>query len=378
MKMRKVLAITLIVLMIVSMFTGCSGKAESKELKLGALMPLTGNFAEHGKGFQVAFQMAVDAANEAGGINGKTIVIEFSDSEGDQKKAADLVTAYAEDEAYVGVLGGFSSGCAMAAGPVCHEAGIVMLSPTASNVAFTSASEYCFSMPGISVDETKLFAMDVIGKHCQAKTVYVFALNSDWGISAIDGFRAGAKEAGVEILGEETYVSGETDFSAMITKAAAAEPDVIAILDQAPGTLINQIRTAGLTTTVADYGAATSNETITLCGENAEGLITQGLRLDLEDAEGKAFAEEFISRAGFEPTIYAAYAYEAASIMLDAIAACGDNVTRDGIREAVAATNKDYLLGKITFNENGNRVIDFENSPYKISEVQNGVWVEVG
>lgn len=378
MKAHKLFAAMMAAWMIVSLLSGCAKKSDSDEIKLGALAPLTGNFAEHGKGFQTAFQMAVDEVNAAGGIHGKKVVIDFSDSEGDQKKAADLVTKYAEDQAYVGVLGGFSSGCAMAAGPICHDEGIVMLSPTASNVAFTSASEYCFSMPGISVDESKLFAMDVVSEYCQAETAYVFALNSDWGMSAMEGFRAGAAERGVTILGEDTYVSGETDYSAMITKAAAENPDVIVILDQAPGTLVNQIRTAGLTTTVLNYGAATSNEVITLCGENAEGLITQGLRLDPETEKGKAFAEEFVSRAGFDPTIYAAYAYEAARIMLDAIASCGDNVTREGVREAVAATNYDYLLGNVTFNENGNRVIDFDNSPYKISVVQNGAWVEVG
>ena len=106
--------------------------------------------------------------------------------------------------------------------------------------------------------------------------------------------------------------------------------------------------------------------------------MTIGLRLDTTSDKGKAFADEFVERAGFDPTLYAAYAYEAASIMLDAIKSCGEDLSRDAVRDAIAATNADYLLGNITFNADGNRVIDFANSPYKVSEVQNGAWVEVG
>lgn len=379
--MKKVaLSMILATTMLCSCLSGCSkGTSEgaSDEIKIGVIAPLTGNYAEHGKSFEVAMSMAVEEINEAGGINGRKLELTFNDTEGDNKKAADLASMYAEDESYVAMLGGFTSGCAMAAAPICDESGIVLLSPTASNAAYAQMSKYCFSIPNISTLEAPIMVKKAVAGYCGAKSVYVFALNSDWGMGALEGFKAGAEEAGVEILGVETYVAGETDYSAMITKAAAANPEMIVILDTQVATVLNQIRTAGLTTKVANYGSSASNEVITLCGENAEGLVASAEILDTSKEENKAFAENFKERAGFDPSLYAGYAYTTAYIMADAIERCGENVTREAIRDEIAKTDGTYLYGGVTFNENGNRVIDPENASYEVFEVQNGEWVRV-
>lgn len=372
--MKKLMAVFLIAGLCI--FAVVANGSKEDVIKVGAMAPLTGSFAEHGKGFQTAFEMVIDEVNANGGINGKKLVMEMNDSEGDQKKAADIASKYAEDDEYVAMIGGFSSGCAMAAGPIADEGGLCFVSPTASNIAFTQGSDYCFSIPGISVVEGQVTGYNCCYEFCNAKSVYIFALNSDWGVSALEGCLKGLNKAGIEVLGQDLFVSGETDFSAMITKAKAANPDLYVILDQSPSILINQIRTFGVKTRIVTYGPSTSTELISLCGKNAEGLVTIGLTLDLTKDPGKAFAEEFEKRAGFAPTMWAAYAHVAASLTIDAIKACGNNITREAIRDNVAKTNADYLLGNMQFNEDGNRYIDTSNSPYKVSVVVDGVWVE--
>ena len=57
---------------------------------LGVAAPITGNFAEYGKGFDVATQMAVEEINAAGGIKGKMLKLKVMDSKGDAKEATEV------------------------------------------------------------------------------------------------------------------------------------------------------------------------------------------------------------------------------------------------------------------------------------------------
>lgn len=403
--MKKLIALILAVLMVAGMFAGCAAKTESTdtkasdseaaqtetnateettdssdassetsadagELHIGVLAPLTGNWAEHGKGFQVAMDMAAEEINAAGGVNGKKIVMEYGDTEGDNQKATDVATQFAEDPEIVAMLGDFSSGCCMAAAPVCDEYGIVLISPSASNVAFAQMSEYCFSVGGKSSEEAPFLLTTGAAGIYDAKSVVIFGLNSDWGESAFAGAEAGAAEAGIEVLASEKYVSGETDFSALITKAKAANPDMIIILDQAPAVLINQIRSAGIDTPIGIFGASTSQEVIDLCGENAEGCIVTGsFFLDENDPVDSAFQNTFTERAGFSPTVMATSAYVVTYLVAHAAERCGDEVTREGIMEQLKACDEDSLLGQIVFDEDGNLSLH-----YRICRVEDGAW----
>ena len=135
MKMKKCLSLILAALMLFAMVSGCgSQNAADEEVQIGVLAPLTGTNAENGKAFQVAMTMVAEAVNADGGINGRKVVLNFEDDESDQTVAADLATKFAEDEDIYAILGCFTSGCSMAAAPICDEAGICLLSPTSSNV----------------------------------------------------------------------------------------------------------------------------------------------------------------------------------------------------------------------------------------------------
>ena len=380
----------LVICMIAALFAGCGsgetktspapaapsaaeGKAtEAKgSITIGCMAPLTGNWAEHGKGFQVAMTMAAEEINAAGGINGRELVLKFGDSEGDNAKATDVATAFADEKDIVAIMGGFSSGCCLSAAPVLEDYGIALTSPSASNIAFAKSNKYSFSIGGKSSEEApfllKIGAADIF----KAKSVAIFGLNSDWGVSALAGAKAGAEEAGIEVLACEQYISGETDFSALITKVRAIKPDMIIILDQSPSILINQIRSAGIDTPIGIFGSSISQEVIDLCGENAEGCIVTGTytATDGSDPVGTAFKEEFMKRAGFAPTIMATSAYVVTYMYAHALERCGDNITRENFRDQLEAADEDTLIGHVVFDQDGNISLN-----YRIYQVTDGAW----
>ena len=346
---------------------------ESKEpIYVGVLAPLTGSMAEYGKSFEVAMTMKMEEVNAAGGINGRELVLDFADSKGDQNESADLASRFAEDDKYVAILGDFASGCSMAAAPICDEAGIVLLAPTASTAAFAPMSVYAFSLAGRSSAESAYDAEYAIKKYSGANTVAVFYLNSDYGVTAFEAFEESAAACGLEIVCTEAYSDTETDFAALITKAKAENPEHVAIIDQAnTASVINQIRGSGWDVPITMIGISTNTQVLELCGENVEGVLCSAtVNFNENDPVTGPFLKEYTERAGFGPTQMAGYAYDSVAIISEALIACGDDITRDNVRDRLAETDGTYLTGPIKFTEVGDLT-----RTYLIYQVENGEYV---
>ena len=375
--MKKVIALALSAVLGLGCLAGCSGNSEpvaaGSTIKIGVLAPLTGTNAEYGKGFEVGTQMAVDRINAAGGINGRTLELEVKDSKGDQKESSDLCRMFADDQEVMAIIGDFASGACMANAPIVDEAGVVQLSPTASNPDYAGMSEYCFSIMGRQDGEAPFYAKYILNRYMGVKKLGVIYINSDWGKSCFENFKAQCDVEGLEIVEAVNYVQDEKDFSSLITKLKAANPDVVCIMDQgAVPQVINQIRGSGWTDIpITTLGPGTSQQLIDLCGENAEGLLlTSPFFFDPDDADLVAWKDEFVQKAGFEPTIHPVCAYDCVNLLAEAIKACGDNVTRQNIRDNLAKVELEGVSGPLKFNEAGDIT-----RQYLICGVENGQYV---
>ncbi len=348
----------LILLLISGIFISCGNSKETVSddtLTIGVLAPLTGVNAEFGKGFEVATQMAADRINEAGGINGRKIQFIVKDSKGDQKESSDLARKFVDDKRVLAIIGDFSSGACMANAPIVDEGGLVQLSPTASNPDYAGMSDYCFSIVGRSDVEAPFFAKYVLSKYLGSKKVGVIYVNNDWGKAAYDNFAKQAKKDGLEIVETVSYVQDEKDFSSLITKLRAANPDTIFIMDQgAVSQIINQIRAANYDVRLTTLGVGTSQQLIDLCGKNAEGLLTTSpFFFDPEVPELINWQKEFVSKTGFEATVHAVLAYDCVLLLAEAIKNCGDDVTRKNIRDNLIKIEMNGITGPIKFNPEG-------------------------
>lgn len=378
--MKKSLILLLICLLTVSSLFA-NGNAEEKAaieegykgiVKLGVLGPLTGTNAEYGVGFQVGSQMAADRINAAGGINGYKLLLEVNDSKGDQKESSDLVRQLCDNKDILGIVGDFTSGCCMANAPIVDDAGIVQLSPTASNPQFAGMSEYCFSIMGRQDGEAPFFAKYICKKYMKLDNVALIYINSDWGVSAVKHFKNAAAECDLDVVGEVNYVQDEKDFTSLITKVKSYNPQAVVILDQgAVAQVINQIRSMGWDIPIATLGPGTSEQLIGLTGENSEGLIlSTPFFFDPNDAELSAWKDEFYAKAKFNPTVHPACAFDCVNLYAKAMEACGDDITREKIKDNLQKINHFGLTGPINFNVDG----DITRS-YLICEVENGQYV---
>jgi len=343
-----------------------------KTYKLGVMGPITGTNAEYGKGFQIATKMAADEINAKGEIRIELIV---KDSKGDPKESADIARQFAEDPSIYAIIGDFSSSCCMAAAPIADEAGIVLLSPTASNPDYASMSPYAFSIMGRQDGEAPFFATYLLKKYAKAKDIGIIWINSDWGKSSHDNLVAQAKKEGLNIVSDVNYLADEKDFSASIAKLRRGKPDHIVILDQGGvPTIINQIAQSGWNDVhITTLGPGTSTQILNLCGENAEGLLlTTPFFFDENSKKDMDWYNAFYKAAGFYPTVHPACAYDCIYLIATAIKNSGEKVTRESIRKNL----QDYkgfvgLTGPIVFNPAGDIF-----RKYLIVAVENGRFVK--
>jgi branched-chain amino acid transport system substrate-binding protein len=347
--------------------------AGEKKLKLGVLAPLTGTNAEYGKGFQVGMQMGVDRLNAAGGVNGYTFELVIRDSKGDAKESSDLARQFADDPEIYAILGDFTSGACMANAPIVDEAGIVQLSPTASNPAYASISPYCFSIMGRQDSEAPMYARYLYNK-AGVRSVGIIYINSDWGKSSIDNFSAEANRVGLKMPVVVNYVQDEKDFSSLITRLRSDRTiEMVLIMDQgAVPQVVNQIRGSGWDIPLATLGPGTSQQLLDLAGRNAENmLVSTPFFFDEGSAEQMNWKSEFVSKAGFEPTVHPVLAYDTITLIAEAVKLCGgEKVTRGAIRDNLEKVSLVGVSGPIKFNPEGD-----VTRQYMICQAQSGKWV---
>jgi branched-chain amino acid transport system substrate-binding protein len=381
-KTKKLLALSICALVTASVAAGCSNKSNTtsstpntntvKTYKIGLLAPITGTNAEYGKGFQVATKMAADEINAKGEMK---IEIVAKDSKGDPKESADLARQFGDDKSIMAIIGDFSSSACMANAPIIDEAGIVQLSPTASNPAYASMSKFAFSIMGRQDSEAPFFSTYLLKKYSNAKNIGVIWINSDWGKSAHDNFKKQAEKDGLNIVADVNYVADEKDFSSAIAKLRSGNPDHILIMDQgAVPTIINQMAQAGWTNVkITTLGPGTSPQILSLSGKNAEGLLlTTPFFIDDSNKRAKDWSDQFTKIAGYAPTVHSACAYDTVYLLETAIKNSGANVTRDSIRDKLQNV-KDFvgLTGPIKFNPDGDITRE-----YLIIAVEKGVFVK--
>ena len=366
--MKKTICIVLVLLMMVGIFTGCQqqqsaaepevgAKASGETVKFAVLAPITGNYAEFGKAFEVATKMAADEINAAGGINGRQIILDVYDSKGDATESSDIARQIVEKDDVVGVIGDFSSTACMANAPIFGDAGLVQLSPTASHSDFTPMNEYMFSIMGRTDDESRFFITSLVKEFKGKDNIGVIYTNSDWGNQVNSSMIDQANIDNITVVADEPYNEGEIDFTNVLNKVKRQNPELLVLVMQTVdcANALNAITQMGWDIDVVCQGASASMQVIELAGENAEGLCsTTSFFIDENVPEEKAWLDKFVEGAGFMPTVHAAVAYDAVYVMAEAAKSCGDNITREGIKDGLKNLGTyQGFTGPIEFDETG-------------------------
>ena len=383
--MKKQLSALLAAALCAGTLAGCGANSNSANaatsgaedtVTLAVVSPVTGDSAEYGIHFNVGAQMAADKINEAGGINGKKVVLKSFDSKNDAKEAAEVARLICQDKTILATIGDFSSTCCMATAPIYEENKTVQISPSAGLIDFPRVGPYNFSTTGVQENDGGFLMNRVINEKMGAKSVAIVYTNNDYGLNMLSYMTQEAEADGVVITDTEAIASGEKDFTAIVSKMRQTEPEAVAIMGSynEVANCVKQIRQVGWDVPVAISGSALTDQLVELLGDDVNGIYSNIAFVASDNTpETKEFNEEFTKRANMPPSFHSISTYDTVMLVCDAAIKCGDNLNRETLKDAIQSYKGfDGLMGPFEFTEDG-----AVYRGYKVVQYQDGVLTSV-
>jgi len=278
------------------------------------------------------------------------------------------------DSAVVAYIGTFNSGAAKLSIPILNQADLVMVSPANTYPGLTipgtgEGNEPNIYYPNGKRNYARVVPTDILqgsagakwAKMLGVKKVYILDDQELYGKGIADIFAKTAKEEGLEVLGHEGIDPRASDYRALMTKVKALQPDLIyfgGITQNNLGQLIKDARNVGMTADkvkIMGPDGTFEQALIDAAGKDAEGYYATfgGVPGKELTGKGKTWYENYKKKYNAEPEAYAAYGYEAASVIVNAINQVCQN-DRAAVRDAVMGTkNFQGVLGTWSFDENG-------------------------
>ncbi len=376
MKSRVLRAVLLIaaVAAIVFLPAGCK-RGGGDEILIGEYGSLTGTTATFGQSTNNAIQMAFDEINAAGGLLGKKVRVAVEDDQSKPEEAATAVTKLINQNHVVAMLGEVSSSRSLAAAPICQANAVPMISPSSTNPRVTQVGDYIFRVCFIDPFQAEVGAR-IAWEILKVKKVAILSdVRNDYSVGLQTFFRSHFKQFGGEVVAEQSYSEGDSDFRAQLTQIKSANPEAIYV----PGyytevaTIARQARELGITVPLIGGDGWDSPRLWEIGGEALNGcMFSNHYSVDDPSPAVQKFVADYRKRYNQVPDALAALGYDAARILADAMTRAGSS-KGDKVRDALAAT-KDFagVTGSITINSERNAV-----KPAVVLKIENGKFVFV-
>ena len=365
--MKKLFIITLFLISVL-VLVSCSKNddAEQKDattpqkttIKIGVVLPLTGDGAAYGKKEKNGIELAIQETNQALRDRNLEIIPVYEDSQGVPAPAVAAFTKLIDIDKVVALIGGAFSSPTLAMVPIADKKKIVVLSPSASSPKLSGSSKYFFRVWPSDTAEGSVMA-EVAITRLQLKKIAILYGNNDYGLGLKDVFAQKIKEQGGQIATIESYNEGDSDFRSQLTKIKSMDVDGIYM----PGyykefaKILKQAKELGVDVQFMSCGTFHEPEILQIAGNAAEGVVFVQPYFDRnsEDPITKNFVTSYETQFGVEAGVYAAHGYDAAKILGKII--IDGNQDSPSIHIALLEI-RDFpgVTGKTTFIEGGDVV----------------------
>jgi branched-chain amino acid transport system substrate-binding protein len=274
----------------------------AEEYVFGLAMPITGRSALYGKDQVRAAGWAVEAINKAGGINGKKLRMVVLDTQADAQIGIQAATRLATVDK-VPVFVTAWSNVVKAVAPVANDNKVLAISIGANSPTIAKLGTYVYTaFPLADVDLTALakYTYNKLGK----RRVAFLYINNESGRIAARVYKRTFESLGGKMAAFESYEPKATDFTGVLLKMRAGNPDMLHIhglVAEIPQ-IIAQARQLGMNQRVSSYSAAYNPKLVKQLGKAAEGLIVTSLApgADVRPAVG-AYVKRWKKEAGRPP-----------------------------------------------------------------------------
>jgi branched-chain amino acid transport system substrate-binding protein len=363
-------------------------KMSGSEIKLGFACGMTGACRDWCKNNKVAFDLAMEEINKAGGIGGLPVKVIVADTATNPSEAANMIRKLAADDKVLAIQGPFLSNEVEVAFPVANEMKIATISQASSKPGLGAKNRpYGFRNCPDEAVAAKPAIKKFVEKYKIKNVVFIHDIKD--AVSKSLGtvvFPPLFKNEGVTIVNEGNYITfqtGDFDMRAQVTKMNGYKFDgiVIGSLYTEAATFAKEARRQGITQPIFGGATIVNEYLIKQAGKSAEGIMAPSTFWPQMPGKTQTFVKAFLEKSkGDLPTIQDAHSYDNVYLLKHIIETTGvtnkaeDLATdRERIMKGLTATKAfPGIEGSVGFNDEGDGVVQVY-----VIEVSDGKWVQV-
>jgi branched-chain amino acid transport system substrate-binding protein len=345
------------------MSVSCGGQLAGNTNKSGSSAPITidlvgsfsGQNSDLGNWSYDGAKLAVDQTNGKGGVNGRKLVLNKLDDQGQPTVGTDLATRAISDHAVM-VYGSDLSTITLAMIPVLTAAKIPEITSGQAPAILKQGSDYIFldSTTSGVFDQT---LADYLVQKQKLTSIAMITNNGAYGKGEHDSFLAELTKLGVKPTVDKVVTPDQKDFTSVLTEIRGNLPKVLFIgaEEVETGLIAKQARSLGINATFAG-GAPMGTPTFlqTAGADVAEGTIMTSPYLSNDaSAKTKAFADAYQKAYGQNPELHGAKAYDGMSVFILAMKKTPNDLSGPKLISAVRSVDYNGLLGHFKYDETG-------------------------
>ncbi len=353
--MKKLWMFTSVTLILVFtlLVAGCAGGA--KGVKLALLYPMTGPVPTYGQSSQEGSELAIQQWNDAGGLLGGDIEWVVADTGCDGATATDAANKVIDQDKVKFIVGAVCSSASIPISEISNPKKVLQISPTSTNPQVTVGKPYTFRACFLDPFQGGVVASFAIEDLKATTAAVMYDKGNDYVLGLAGYFKDAFEARGGTVLVYEAYTEADTDFSAILSKVADADPDVLFLPDyySKVNLIGKQAKEKGISAVMLGGDGWDSAD---LDWSAVEGGYHSN---HYSPADPRAvvtgFLRDYEAKYGKAPDALAVLAFDATNVLLEAIKQA-DTTDTEKVRDTLAAIEFEGVAGVITFNAEGDPI----------------------
>jgi len=329
--------------------TAGGGGVTCDGLALGFFGALTGANANLGLNIHNGASVAVEEFNDEN--EDCQVELKKFDSQGSPDQAPALAQQAIQDQSVIGMIGPAFSGESRTANPIFDQAGLSVVSPSATGVDLSTLGWKIFHRAVGNDNAQGPAIVEYLKNELNAKSIAVVDDKSEYGKGIADIVR---KDFGAGVKVNDSFDDKATEFSSTVNKVKAGNVDAVVFggYYSQGGPLARQLREGGVTATFVAPDGVNDPGFVEAAGDAAEGAILTAPSAPSNAVEGaEDFIEKYKELNKADVGLYSLEGYDAANIYLDCIEK--GNTTREKIESCLDTTEFKGLTKTYKWAANG-------------------------
>jgi branched-chain amino acid transport system substrate-binding protein len=344
-----------VTLVAIGMLSDALPVAAQTPIRIGASLSLTGTYAQPGSYQKEGYELCAEHLNAKGGMLGRKVEFVMYDDQSMPATAVRLYEKLITEDKVDAVMGPYSSPITEAVANVSEKYQKVLVSPLAATTSiFRKGRKYIFMV--ISPAEAYLEGLVDMAAKRGLKTVAIVNEDTLFTKASAVGVAEIAKQKGMQVVFQEAYPKGNTDFSALLVKMKAANPDVIAASTYFDDAVAITRQMKELNVNPKMYGVTVGGDLpkfYDLLKQNAEYVYgSTQWEASLPYPGQKEFVDAYQKKFGHEPVYHSAAGYAGCIIYAEGVRRAG-TLDSDKVREQLLKLKTRTFFGDYKVDADG-------------------------